>query len=169
MQLFFLVPDIEIISDVVAELRNSGVDQKDIHVMGDMSNKLKLAHIPEANILQTTHVIPAIKRGAMFGLLFSAVLGVIIFFVLPENLKIHPAAVAGVLLLGLLFGVWSSSLVGMAFKNPIVEKYQNYAKAGHFLLIIDARPEQENNIIEVTKHYSQISVPEQLDTSKAYH
>lgn len=153
-RIFVLVPTFDIIQAIVHELNEVGIKDNDVHIYGGMHEALKRAHLPEASIFQTTDIIPALKRGALVGIILSGLLYALFTLGLSPDIKINALGISAILFFGIFFGVWASSLVGIGIKNPVVVKYQSYVNQGHFILMIDCPDEREHEIASrVVRHH----------------
>jgi hypothetical protein len=155
-RLFFLVPDLVMTKSMVQELEAYGIEERDIHIVGnrEATRNLKRENLPEANIVQTSDLMPALKRGALIGIFFSIVLFIVFYLSLPAEIHIKPIALVAILFFGIVFGSWTSTLIGVSVNDPIVHKHEKYLKEGHFILMIDCDDAKEKEIIQlVLAHY----------------
>lgn len=149
--LFVLVPDLKVAKNMALQLQKVGVKENDIHIMGKEAEKLNSAHLHKANILQTSDFIPAFKRGAFIGLFLSALLYIIFYTAVPH---INLLSQVAILLFGISFGAWASTLIGIGINNPIVEKYKKYISEGYYLLLVDVPPLKKNELTNlITRYY----------------
>lgn len=153
-RLFFLVPELQMARDIVHELENIGIRESDIHIVGKNQQALQRAHVPRANIWQTSDLVPALKRGALIGVVLSVAIYVLIKLIVPAHVEIHSLAVAIIALFGVIFGLWASSLIGIGIKHPVIVKYEKYLQRGHYLMMVDSPDEREKELtFRVTKHH----------------
>lgn len=155
-RLFFLVPDLKMAQTIVDELVKNGVTKKNVHVIGGSAQTLKSAHIPGASFLQTTEVIPTLKRGFIMGVVFCLAIYALFAIVLPPSVKIHGLGIAGIIIFGMGFGFWTSGLItlSMGLRNPIIEKYSSYIEEGHYVMMIDTSPDREQELTNaVVQHH----------------
>jgi hypothetical protein len=160
-RLFFLVPQLSLARTIVDELKAIGVTDQNVHVVGGIPEVLRQEHLHRANITQTSDLIPALKRGAMMGVVLSVVIYTLFSLFLPPSIKFHVSAVLGILFFGIGFGIWASGMVGIGIKNSVVEKYENYVKEGHYIMMVDVPNEREQELSsQVIKHHpdAQIAV-----------
>src|SRR5437867_4280894 len=125
-RLLVLIPDLKMTQNIVQELQKIGIKQENFHIVGKSSDKLRRFHLHEANILQTSDLIPSLKRGSIIGIMLSAILCVAYLYAIPENYKVNPFIIVAILFFGMLFGAWVSSLIGVSVKHPIIEKNKKY-------------------------------------------
>lgn len=145
-RLFILVPDLKETSDIAHELETQGVKESDIHVHGHIPEDVSAVRLHPANIFQLTNLGSAIKIGPVLGLIFSALILLFCSFVFGPTIKIHALGYFAILVFGVGFGIWSTGLIGLGVKNPVVEKYEEYVSQGHYLMMIDTVDEREKEI-----------------------
>ncbi|WP_010628750.1 DUF1269 domain-containing protein [Halomonas sp. KM-1] len=150
-RLYFLIPDKETTTEVVNELNLMGLPKDDLHVMGKDWRPLEKEGVPVATLIQTTDVVNASIRGAIVGAVLGLMLGFIAHYVLIDTNIIWMAL--GMMLFGALFGVWTSTMVGVSVRDVKVGKYDKAIKRGSTLLIIDVPDEQEETFREAIKRH----------------
>ena len=150
-RLFFLVPNLQMTAAIVTSLEEMGIKDADIHIAGNKESTvaLKKAHLPEASIIQTSDLLPALKRGALIGLAFAAALYLTVIFTIPAKIAITPIAIVAIIFFGILFGAWTSTLIGVSVKDPILAENKKYIKNGYFILMIDCEDDKENELIKL--------------------
>lgn len=152
-RLFFLVPELKMARDIVQDLENAGIKENDIHIVGKNQEALKRAHIPRAGLWQTSDLIPAIKRGAVIGIALSAAIYILVILMLPANMKIPLLGIVAIVLFGILFGLWASSLIGVGLQHPLIIKYEKYLQKGHYLMMVDSPEEREKELTRRVVRY----------------
>ncbi|MBI2791692.1 MAG: hypothetical protein HYX61_07020 [Gammaproteobacteria bacterium] len=145
-RLFILVPDLKETSDIAHELETQGVKESDIHVHAHIPQEVSAVNLHPANIFQLTNLGSAIKLGPILGLIFSAFILMFCSFVFGPTIQIHALGYFAILVFGVGFGIWSTGLIGLGVKNPVVEKYEGYVSDGHYLMMIDTADEREKEI-----------------------
>jgi hypothetical protein len=153
-RLFFLVPTIKIARDISMELGQVGISEGKIHIVGGAPDIYYEKHLHMASITQTSDLLPALRRGALMGIVLSVVIFLLFYFALPSNIQIHPIALVAMLFFGIGFGLWASGMVGIGIKNPIVEKYEDYVKEGHLIMMVDSPDEREQELTtRIIRHH----------------
>lgn len=153
-RLYFLVPNLKIARDISSELNEIGVTDDKVHIVGGSPEICYEEHLHMASIAQTSNLVPALKRGALFGLILALAIFLIFTIQLPNNLQINGLALLGVLFFGIGFGIWAGGMIGIGVKNPIVEKYEDYVKAGHLLMMVDSPNEREQELTtRIIRHH----------------
>lgn len=154
---FFLVPDLNETKEIVHELEAIGIAESNVHVLGNASEKLKKEHLHEANLLQTSDLVPSLIRGAFIGIGFSVILAGLYAYALPPNIPANYLVIALIIIFGMLFGAWVSSLIGVSVENPVVERFKGYIKRGHYIMMVDSPSEKENELVaRVISHHHKV-------------
>lgn len=158
-RVFILVPDLNETSDIAKEFKASGVHEEDIHVCAHINQELEGANLQPANIFQMTNLGYAIKLGPVIGLLFVGLIIALCYFVFP--LHISTLGYVAIFVFGIGFGMWASGLIGLGVKNPVVEKYENYVSEGHYLMLVDLKPEKQVLTRQILAHHPRSRLAEQ--------
>lgn len=154
-RLFFLLPDLQMAQMIMIELNEVGIKKKDVHVIGGTPETLQNAHIPGATFIQTTEALPTLKRGLLLGTVFTLAIFVMFeILLIPAHIKYHALAILGNIVFGMGFGFWLSGMITLSkgVTNPIIQKYAEYIEDGHYVMMIDASPDREQ---ELTKRIVQ--------------
>jgi len=158
-RVFILVPDLKETSAIAKEFEASGVHEEDIHVCAHINQELEAVDLHPANILQMTNLGYAIKFGPVIGLFFVGLILMLCYFVFP--LQISLLGYVAIFLFGIGFGIWASGLIGLGVKNPVVEKYENYVSEGHYLMLVDLKPEKQELTRKILAHHPRSKLAEQ--------
>lgn len=145
-RLFFLVPDLKTTREVAQEMEDSGIGESHVHVMGQHVDQINRAHLHPTNVVQTTDLVPALRRGALLGIVLSITIYVLFSLMLPENVRIPGLGIFAIISFGVCFGIWASGMIGIGIKNQIIEKYENYVKTGHYIVVVDVPNDRENEV-----------------------
>lgn len=146
--LYILVSDLDITKNVMQELREKGIPKAHIHIVGERSDILEDAGLNEANLIQTTDLVPSIKRGAILGVALVILLTcVYCYIVYKQDLVIQPFILMGLAAIGIAMGAWGSSLIGINLKNPFVDRFKGYVKHGSYIMIVDSHNDEEKQVI----------------------
>lgn len=159
-RLYFLTPNAASTHAITHELNQLGIGRHAIHVVCRNQKLLDRMALDQATVRQTTDVVNAAKRGALFGALAGAVAGIVAAYVLPvSETDGILMTIAGLILIGALFGIWSSTLVGVSVPDVKVKKFEKQIAAGHFLMLVDipeARMEEIQAIIR--RHHPEAQI-----------
>ena len=151
-RLYFLIPDKDTTTKIVHELSEMGLSKDELHVMGkDWRPLEKEEGVPRATLIQTSDVVNASRRGAIAGGILGIVLGLIIHFILDGTRMVW--MVLGMGVFGALFGVWTSTMVGVSVRDIKVAKFDKAIKRGEMLLMADVPAEHEEDFRRAIRHH----------------
>lgn len=146
-RLFFLVPDLQTTREVAQEMEANGIGESHVHVMGQKVEQLNRAHLHPANVVQTTDLVPALWRGSILGCVLAALIYLLFFLMLPEEVHISGLGVFAIIMFGVGFGIWASGMIGIGIKNEIIERYENYVNTGHYIVVVDVPNNREQEVV----------------------
>ena len=149
-RLYFLTPNADTTSDIAGELNQMGLTRDDLHVVGRNWKPLEREGVPVATVRETTDVMNAPKRGVPVGAGLGALLGIVVHFVLGPSLMVIVPAMA---VFGGLFGLWTSTMIGVSVKDVKVSKYKRELNRGALLMIADVPSEKEESVKEMVRRY----------------
>ncbi|WP_236551432.1 DUF1269 domain-containing protein [Billgrantia tianxiuensis] len=138
-RLYFLTPDLNTTINIAHELTDLGLSKKEVHVTGREWLKLEENGVNSASLLQTSDVAHAAVRGLLFGFPLGCVLGVVVYYVLGEDFTTAGIAtlIIAMGIFGGLFGVWTSTMVGVSVHDVKVDKYEEEIEHGAYLMMVD--------------------------------
>ena len=134
-RLYYLLPDVPSTRQVVDDLLLARIEARHIHVLARRGTDLE--DIPEASVLQKTDVVHGAQVGAVLGALAGLIGGILLVLFPPGGLSMQLVTVLVAALLGALFGVWASSLVGASVPNTKLKQFQSWIDQGKVLLMVD--------------------------------
>jgi hypothetical protein len=139
-RLYFLVPDVELTSDIVDALLVARVPESRIHVVAREGTPL--GNLPEAGLAQKSDLIPAIERGIGLGGATGTVAG-LIAIAIPGGAVISAGAlVLALALAGGTAGAWISSMVGVSVDSPRLKPFEQAIARGELLMMVDVPKER---------------------------
>jgi len=152
-RLYFLVPDVDNATQIVKAMKDMGVVDEGMHVLVKDQEKLQMTQLLEANVFQTTDLLRALVRGAILGGFLGLIAGTLIVKFPPEEFMLGGGTIVAATIFGLLFGAWSSSLIGISVPNPMIEKFERAVEAGGIMMLVDIPNERENEVVDFMKVY----------------
>lgn len=171
-RLYFLSPDLDTTVNIAHELSDLGLTSKEVHVTGRDWLKLKERGVNSATLLQTSDVGHAAVRGLLFGVPLGCALGVVAYYVLGEgftNMGIA-ALIVGMGIFGGLFGVWTSTMVGVSVHDVKVDKYEDEIEHGAYLMMVDVPNERESSIYSVIhRHHPEVIIDKVTPEERRHH
>lgn len=159
-RLYFLIPNVESATEVVKALQGLGVANEGIHVIvkddDPFQDKLALTQLLEPGIFDRTDLLRALVRGGIIGGLAGLIAGFLIVRFPPEEFMLGTGTVAAFTIFGIIFGAWSSSLIGISVPNPLFEKFERAVEAGGIMMLVDIPKEKEIGLLD----YMRLNHPE---------
>jgi len=101
----------------------------------------------EANVLQKTDLVHGAQVGLLLGALLGCFVGGAIVWYFPIAGIWQTVTVLGAAIVGALFGVWVSSMVGSAIPNSRLREYEPLIEDGKILVMVDV-PEHRTEEIK---------------------
>tara|TARA_R110000823_G_scaffold119998_17_gene244518 strand:+ start:18830 stop:19345 length:516 start_codon:yes stop_codon:yes gene_type:complete len=133
-RIYFLVPSLEISRSIVAELKQNGLEEKHIHILG--ASDVSLDELPEATLLQKSDFLPAIERGIPLGA-FSGLLAGLVALAVPGGIVVGGGALLVCMAAGALVGSLMGSMVALDIPNSRHRDFQQAIETGQFLMLVD--------------------------------
>lgn len=144
-RLCFISPNLSMTHTIVEELKQVGITDSHVHVVGKHPEWIESAHLHSASVLQTTNLVPALKGGVIFAIALIIALFVIVNTFLPE-VELNHLGKMGVIGFGIVCGIWVSAFIGFGSKNKVVAQTEKEIKVGNYLVMIDVPKEREEEI-----------------------
>lgn len=150
-RIYFLVPDLESAAKVTDELLLARIEEKHIHVIAREGTEL--GELPEASLLQTSDVIPALERGLAVGGATGILAGVAALTFPPAGLVLGGGAILATALLGSGIGAWVSSMIGVDVKNSRIVQFEQALEQGEILFLVDVPKARVGEIEAMVKRH----------------
>lgn len=166
-RIYFLAPTIESTASIVDELKENGINDSQIHVVGKDHHKLQEAHIHEANLLQTTDLVKSLEKGAIAGGAVGLLAGLAAVTFPPAGLVLGGGAVLSLSIFGTGFGAWVSSMIGISIPDQVVEKYEQAIEDGELLIMVDIPKVEEDKYKRMIKNHHPEAQIEGTDLPKS--
>lgn len=116
-RLYFLLPDAHSASAVTKRLLVARIPERKIHVIAAHDQVLVDHHLPRANLLQETDVLPAVERGVAVGGITGVLAGVAAIALPGVGLGLGAGAVLLTGLAGAGFGAAVAPMLGISVPN----------------------------------------------------
>jgi hypothetical protein len=134
-RLYWLLPDVESAKRTADDLLLARIEDRHMHFLARRGTDLRSLH--EASVLQKTDVRQAAGRGMFLGALIGALAAWLLTqFPLP-GLEFRQGAVLIVIVFGVVFGVFASTLVGTSVPNSKLKRFADDIEHGKILLMVD--------------------------------
>jgi hypothetical protein len=154
-RLYFLLPNVETTRAVVAELREGGIAEDQIHAVA--SSRIPLEGLPEATVLQTSELRHGLEAGLSVGGIAGLLGGLLAIAFPPAGLILGGEALILTVLAGAGAGAVVSALVAKDMPNQEIESYNDAIARGQILLIVDVqRAEMSAWMDRIAQHHPQV-------------
>lgn len=137
-RIYWLLPDLASAGQTMADLLRAGIESRHIHFAA--REGLNLTGLHAANVLQTSDVLHAARRGLLFGSVTGICAGLLAALYFPITGDAPQWEMAGMLaVFGGVFGAWSASMIGISIPSPRLERFESAMAQGRILLMVDVR------------------------------
>lgn len=159
-RLYFLTPDAQVTRTIADELGELGLERDQVHVTAHNHKQWEAMDVKTATLVQTTDTVNAAKRGALIGTPLGLIIGLIAVAILSlPGMLSNVAVIGGMAVFGAVFGVWSSTLIGVSVPDAKVKKFQDDIRRGAVLMMVDVPDGQEDEIITlIHRHHPQVEI-----------
>ena len=122
-RLYILVPNIKKIRQFIKIFGKQGISRDAMHVIYP-EDHAELTHVLDASLLETSDLLPALTRGSIIGGLLGLTTGILIKFSSLEEFPISNYLITAFFVFGMIFGAWTSSLIGVSVTNESLKKFE---------------------------------------------
>jgi hypothetical protein len=152
-RLYFLVPTVESAAQIVAELRQEGIEERHIHIVAKDHTPLEQAHLPEASVLEESDFIHAVEKGLGVGGVTGVLAGIAAVTFPPAGLVLGGGAILATGLLGAGIGALASSIIGTSVPNPDLQRFERALEEGQLLMLVDVPKAWADSISALVKSH----------------
>jgi len=143
------------LEEVHDELVNTGIKDRQIHVLSEQEAEVSKHHMRNLNSLSRTSLFSFLMRGSVLGLfLGGTVLLASYVFGAAETVMMAPFWLAAIAAFG--FTVWEAGLMGLNRINQRYETVQNELHHGEHMLILDYASKQQAFIDRVLRRHPKV-------------
>ncbi|SDM67815.1 hypothetical protein SAMN05192555_11729 [Franzmannia pantelleriensis] len=171
-RLYFLTPDLDTTVNIAHELDELGLSRNEVHVTGRDWVHLQERGVNNATLRQTSDVGHAAVRGLLYGIPLGCALGVLVYYVLGGGFGDIGISVviAGMGIFGGLFGVWTSTMIGVSVHDVKIDKYEEDIERGAFLMMVDVANEQESKVYSaIHRHHPEVIIDKVTAEERRHH
>lgn len=162
---FFFASDFDSAQKIIADLKDFGIGEEDLHVIAN--DEVVLEPLPEPDIVHRSDIVDAAKRGAAAGGAMGLLGGIVAVTAPPVGLTLGGGAILAGAALGTALGTWFSTLVGVSVPNQDVEDYRHRIERGELMVIVDCEPEQQPRLTAMleSRHAGTLLLEGNLDAA----
>lgn len=161
-RLYYLTESIDCAEKVSDDLHSKGVTDWNFHIMSKNKKAIRDHKLHSASYFFHEHDgIRSAERGAIIGLI-AGLLGIIGFLFVAPNLAAEYRTFPLLSLIftsGILvaFGVFLGAIYGLDFENVKVKRFHQQLEDGQYLLMIDVKKTDADEIINTLSGYAEIT------------
>lgn len=149
-RLYFMLPDVKHCQQLVTELQQVSIPERDIHVVARQDIPLQGLH--QASALQKTELLHGLEVGAGVGGLAGMLAGLLVVAFPPAGVVLGGgAAIIGTTLAGASFGSLVSALIARDIPNHELKAFQARIVLGEILLLLDIPTKRVEEIINLIR------------------
>lgn len=134
-RLYFMLPDVQSAREVLDELLLARIEERHIHFLARRDTLPP--DLPEASYLQKSDLVHGAEVGLVVGGGIGAAAGLIAVLVPPDGISLQLVTVLVCAMLGALFGVWVSGMIGSQVPNSRLKAFQSDIERGKVLMMVD--------------------------------
>lgn len=142
-RLYYLTPELDSAEEISKDIHRAGISDWRFHVIGKDEDGLFRRHIHRASVFEKLDIIRSGERGALIGLACAALATIWLLAAEPFGPQTSTFIYVSVFGFITLFGAWVGGLTGLSTENYAIQNYHDEIEAGHLLVMIDVRPEQD--------------------------
>jgi hypothetical protein len=129
------MPDLASARAIMDDLLLARIEERHIHCLGKRGTSMEGLH--EANMLQKSDIVHGAQVGLLLGALLGCIVGGAVVWYFPVPGIWQSVTVLGAAILGALFGVWVSSMVGSSVPNSRLAPFHKLIDEGKILVMVD--------------------------------
>lgn len=144
-RMYYVMPDLTSARRIMDDLLLARIEERHIHCLARSGTSMEGLH--EANVLQKSDLVHGAQVGLLLGALLGCVVGGAVVWYFPVAGIWQTVTVLGAAIIGALFGVWVSSMVGSSIPNSRLQHFQPMIDDGNILVMVDV-PEHRTDEIK---------------------
>ncbi len=136
-RIYWLLPDLKSARATMDDLLLAHIEERHIHFVAREGTDMRGLHA--ANVLQTSDVVRSAEIGLIVGAGLGGLLGamVAVFYPIGGDGTQLGLVVPGLAIFGALFGIWTSSMIGISTPSKRLQRFAAQIERGQVLLMVD--------------------------------
>lgn len=136
-RIYWLLPDLQSARATMHDLLLARIDARQIHFVAREDADMRGLHA--ANVLQTSDVVRSAEIGVVVGAGVGGLLGALVALLYPigSNTAQWAVVAPGLAVFGALFGVWTSTMIGISTPSKRLQRFAAQIERGQVLLMVD--------------------------------
>jgi hypothetical protein len=143
--MYYVMPDLASARRIMDDLLLARIEERHVHCLARRGTPMEGLH--EANVLQKTDLVHGAQVGLLLGALLGCIVGGAVVWYFPVAGIWQTVTVLGAAIVGALFGVWVSSMVGSSIPNSRLRQFDALIEEGKILVMVDV-PEHRTEEIK---------------------
>lgn len=148
-RLYFLLPDVKHAQSTMRHLLLARIEERHVHVLAKDGTDIK--DLPPATLGQKSDFYHAMALGIIVGGITGIAGGLTVFLFPPDGLNVTLSVVALFAMLGSIFGVWTSGLIGTDVPNTQLARFHRPIEKGKILMMVDVPRDKVGEIRSIMK------------------
>ena len=150
-RLYFLLPDVKQAQSTMRHLLLARIEERHVHVLA--KDGVDIKDLPPATLGQTSDFYHAMALGIIVGGFTGIAGGLTVYLFPPDGFNITLSVVALFAMLGSIFGVWTSGLIGTDVPNTQLAKFRRPISQGKVLMMVDVPRDKVGEIKAIMKKH----------------
>lgn len=135
-RIYWLLPDVDSARRTMDDLLLARIEYRHMHFVGREDADMRGLHA--ATVLQTSDVVRSAQMGLVVGAAVGALLGGLVAVHYPiTGYEPQWGIAAALALAGAVFGVWTSTMIGVSTPSKRLQRFAGALEQGKILLMVD--------------------------------
>lgn len=148
-RLYFLLPDVKHAQSTLRHLLLARIEERHIHVLA--KDGMDIKDLPPATLGQRSDFYHAMALGIIVGGATGIAGGFTVYLFPPDGLNVTLSVVALFAMLGSIFGIWTSGLIGTDVPNTQLSRFHRPIEKGKILMMVDVPRDKVREIRSIMK------------------
>ncbi|AFU98866.1 hypothetical protein [Simiduia agarivorans] len=135
-RLYYLADNAEAASHITNDLCLQGLPPGNVHLVAENDAELERRHLPTANLLETTDLLPAGESGLLLGLAVGS-LACLLMWAGGWLSEAGPLAYIGLFIFCTGLGTWLGGFVGLSLRHYKLTGFKAALDRGKVLVMVD--------------------------------
>ncbi|WP_042263687.1 hypothetical protein [Paraburkholderia heleia] len=134
-RVYFLLPGAEAARSLVDAIEQHGIERRHIHIVANQ--RIETDALPDASLVEGSEMKAITARGIAAGIFVGTIAGLAAMLLSPAGVTVAGGAVLALTLVGVAFGEWLSTTLGI---DETCERYKQFVEAvrrGNVLVIVE--------------------------------
>jgi len=133
-RLFFLLPDVKHAQSTMRHLLLARIEARHVHVLA--KDEIDIEDLPPASVGQQSDFFHAMAMGIVVGG-STGIVGGLSAYYYPGAIHVTYSGIGLLALLGSVFGIWVSGLIGTDVPNTQLKRFDKDIQKGKLLMMVD--------------------------------